>query len=99
MREIAKQLRINASTVSREIRRNSTDNCYLVEDSDKKAKERRVQASSGSRKLVGWLKDQVIEWLKHHWSPDQISGRLKLEYGINISHESIYRLIRLDKKR
>ena len=99
LREIARQLGISASTVSREVLRNRGVKNYSVEESDKKAKERRTQASSGSRKLIGWVKDQIIEWLAHQWSPDQISGRLKLEHGISLSHESIYRLIRLDKKQ
>lgn len=35
--------------------------------------------------------------LKDGWSPDQISGRLKLN-GIYVSHASIYRYIWADKK-
>ncbi|GHU15707.1 hypothetical protein FACS189449_13470 [Alphaproteobacteria bacterium] len=37
-----------------------------------------------------------MKHLKEDWSPEQISGRLKLE-GIFISHESIYRYVRADK--
>jgi len=37
--------------------------------------------------------------LLDYLSPDQISGRLRLELGIEISHETIYRYIWSDKKR
>jgi len=39
----------------------------------------------------------IEEKLKEKWSPEQISGRLKLESDINISHESIYKHIWADK--
>jgi transposase, IS30 family len=99
MREIARQLGLNVSTISREIHRNSGVNGYSLEESDKKSKDRKTQASRGSRKIVGWVKDKVIEWLKLRWSPDQISGRLKLDHKICISRETIYQMIRIDKKQ
>ena len=36
--------------------------------------------------------------LADYLSPEQISGRLKLELGVKISHETIYRYIWGDKK-
>ena len=37
--------------------------------------------------------------LSDYLSPEQISGRLRLKLGIEISHETIYRYIWDDKKR
>jgi len=36
--------------------------------------------------------------IKLDWSPEQISGRLKVEEGIRISHEHIYQYIYADKR-
>ena len=41
----------------------------------------------------------VVGLLREGLSPEQISGRLRLEGRLAISHESIYRFIRRDKKR
>jgi len=41
----------------------------------------------------------VIQHLKRQWSPEQISGRLKKDGHLRISHESIYRFIWRDKRR
>jgi len=43
--------------------------------------------------------DHVLDGLlKQYLSPEQISGRLKLELGLEISHETIYKYIWEDKK-
>ncbi len=39
----------------------------------------------------------IQQKLALYWSPEQISGRLKVEENISISTESIYRLILKDK--
>jgi len=36
--------------------------------------------------------------LKQDWSPEQISGRMKLDIGVSIVHETIYRYIYSNKK-
>jgi len=41
----------------------------------------------------------VLTCLKQHWSPEQISGRLKKDGSLRISHETIYRSIWHDKRR
>ncbi|MFI0347830.1 MAG: IS30 family transposase [Chthoniobacterales bacterium] len=95
---IAKQLNRDRSTISREILRNSGKRkFYCVKQADEKAKERRSRASRRIKKMIPDLKEKIIEKIKEKWSPEQISGRFKKE-GISISHESIYKLIRKDKK-
>jgi len=35
--------------------------------------------------------------LKQRWSPEQVSGRIKISHNIKISHERIYQFIYKDK--
>jgi IS30 family transposase len=58
--------------------------------------ERRSSASKAPKKLKDNLVLRIKECLEEDWSPEQISGRLKLE-GISISHEAIYGYIRTNK--
>lgn len=97
LRSIAKQLGVDASTISREIRRNKGKRGYRVKQADKKARERRSKASRKSKKLSTSLRQRVIKLIEKKWSPEQISGRLKQE-GFFISYETIYKMVRADKK-
>lgn len=86
------------STISREIKRNTNRHGhYRVEKAEQKARNRK----SKSRKKPQFTKEQmaiVIDLLKQKWSPEQISGALKLYGLLEISHETIYRYIWADKK-
>ena len=94
---IARSIGVNKSTVSREIKRNSTPNGRYVWNKAHDMAESRQRHTPGNRGLAMTLKWRVIELIKtEQWSPRQISGRLRLE-GINISHEAIYNLIRNDE--
>ena len=44
------------------------------------------------------MKKLLAVYIKKQWSPVQISGRLKVEHGLSISHELIYQHIWADKK-
>lgn len=95
--EIAQILDKHPSSVSREIRRNSTVegkyNCWLAK---KNCKAKRLFANRRFRKLRAnkKLKRYIIRKLKKYWSPEQIAGRLKLRYGKTIlCHETIYQFI------
>jgi IS30 family transposase len=92
-REIAEEVGVNQSSISREIARNSSDCGYKPELANEKSVERRSSASEIPKKMKGELKIRVLGCLLKDWSPEQISGRLKLE-GICISHESIYKCVR-----
>jgi transposase, IS30 family len=99
--EIARALGRHRSTISREIRRNSRDEngrVYRPALADDYARWRR----SRSRRNQRFTHDDwavVMTFLKLHWSPEQISGRLCNDEVLRISHESIYRHIWLDKRR
>ena len=91
---IARRIRRAPSTVSREVARNGGRAGYRAADAEG-ARWRRGRRPKPS-KLVLWprLRQEVESKLKLHWSPEQISGFLKVEYAqdpeMQISHETIY---------
>lgn len=97
MRQMAKQLGCDPSTISREIKRNSGQRGYLLNQADRKARERRSRISQEPKKMKADLVVRIREMILAKFSPQQIVDRLKLE-GIFISHETIYRMIWADKK-
>ena len=96
-KDIAKAINVSASTVSREIRRNSgVRRHYNWETAQANAVQTR-RRKPGNRSVV---KDVMEEakclLITKQWSPEQISGVLAKD-GKYISHETIYRMIRKDK--
>lgn len=94
--EIAKELRVHKSTVSRELKRNTGGRGYLPRQAQRKALNRRKDKVSPRIPESTWT--LVEKYLKQDWSPEQISGWLVAEKDICISHESIYQYILADKK-
>lgn len=93
---IARSIGVHKSTVSREMRRNSTPNGKYVWNKAHSMAESRLCRTPGNRRLDDVLKWRIVELIRNEqWSPRQISGRLKKE-GINVSHEAIYAIIRKD---
>jgi IS30 family transposase len=97
--KIAKLVGYTASTISREINRNTGKRGYRYKQADAKAVERRAQASRTPTKLTPSLISIIEEkLLQEEWSPDQIAGRLEKKGIANISHEAIYQHIWKDKR-
>ena len=98
--EMARAVHRAASTVLRERRRNScnSDGAYRASVADSYATARRKRERRGFRHSAEQWK-QVRALLEEKWSPEQIAGRLRLQGGFTISHETIYQYIWLDKKR
>lgn len=95
--EIARKLNFHRSTISRESKRNSNHYGYTPGIASKAAKKRRYHKRSNFI-AYSWLKSYVIARLTEGWSPEQISGRLRLKYGKTIiAHETIYRFIYSDE--
>jgi len=96
--EIARRLKRSASTISRELRRNEdpVTKRYAAARAQKQASQRRVDKGERSRKIQGALQVLIEQKLKLSWSPEQISGRLQLEAGVSISHETIYQHVLRD---
>ena len=94
---IASLVGCSESTLSREIRRNSTDRGnYLWDKAHAKAIERRRRTTANRKKdpAIVW---EALDLLKEEdWSPEQISAEMQ-KRGREISHELIYRHIRADR--
>jgi IS30 family transposase len=97
--EIARQLGRHRSTISRELARNSVVALqvpYKARRAQRIARLRRVAMGVAARKIQGELQILVEQKLRLSWSPEQIAGRLRLECGIAVSHETIYQHVLRD---
>lgn len=100
--EIARRLGRDPSTVSREVRRNGTlvvTGLYRAGRAQGRATARRTLKGARARKIQGSLRALIEEKLRLSWSPEQISGRLLLDLGVKISHETIYQHVLRDSKK
>jgi IS30 family transposase len=95
--QIAANLGCHKSTISREVRRNRGHKGYRPYQAAELAGDRQCEAY---RARIAWQTWQVVErLLRQDWSPQQISGRLRLEQQPTVSHEWIYLHIYDDKRR
>jgi IS30 family transposase len=93
--DISVELGVHPSTICRELKRCQTNNRsgYQATVAAFLARQRRARANGLRRKLIRDipLRRYVTAKLKLDWSPEQISGRLALQYGQPVlSHETIY---------
>lgn len=95
--EIAKKLKVDKSTISRELQRNGGRKGYRPKQAHRKADER-WQAAPKAVKLTPKLRRHITAKLRADWSPEQITGRLKREGSPRVSHERIYQFIGEDKQ-
>ena len=95
---IARRLGRSRSTISREVERNKGKKGYRPIQAHKKALQRRTDARAHRQPLVsGALAGRVVQELEAGWSPEQIAGRLGKDGSLRVSHETIYRYIKVDK--
>jgi IS30 family transposase len=106
--ELARRLKRHPASIRRELKRFRKNPIWpyyrrYVPDSAHRFAQELRRRKSGAR----WLKHRpllayVKRGLRAGWSPEQISGRLALHYPgdlqMRVSHSSIYRWIRLDRK-
>ena len=97
-KNIALEIGVHPSTISREFRRNndkvrgySAEVAQVI--STKKHKEKSKRFS-----LTKTIEKYIRTKLKQDWSPEQIAGRMKLDTGMSVVHETIYRYIYTNKK-
>lgn len=92
--DIARVLKVDPGTISRERRKRRRKNgCYDAETAEHKARVKRGNASYKGRKIEGddALKKYIIGGLKRHRSPDEIAGRMKKEkLPFRIGKDAIY---------
>lgn len=97
--EIAEVIGKDKSTIGRELNRNSDkrNGVYKAELAQNKAKKRHKDKPKPI-KFTQEIKAFVDEKIKDDWSPEEISGRAKLNGIPCVSHERIYQYIWQDKK-
>ena len=71
---------------------------YRFAQAQRKARQRGTAASSVPRKMTKRMWSIVESKLGLQWSPDQISGRLKLSAVVSVSAEWIYRHVWEEKR-
>lgn len=96
--EIAKRLGFHKSTIYREINRNSKSKIYQVDVAQKRASIRKLRCRK-KKALNGQILQRVLTKLGCDWSPQQIVNRCRLESVPCVSHETIYKYMRLKKNR
>lgn len=93
--EIATVIGVHKSSVSRELKRNRGQRGYRPQQAHELALERRTIGLSWIPAEI-WA--EVERLLRQDWSPEQISGRLKKEQKVCLSHEWIYQYVLKDKQ-
>ena len=94
--QIAADIGVHPSTISRELKLNRGLRGYRHHQAQRKAQER---AQSKHRNRISDYTWAIVEhWLRKGFSPEAISGRMKLEGYDPVSYESIYLYIYADKK-
>lgn len=96
-KDIAAAIGVSPSTITRELKRNSGKHGRYDWKTAQSNATYRKRRQPGNHAIKDEVKKKVVSLLvADQWSPRQISGRLTLE-GKNISHETIYKMIRADK--
>ena len=95
IREIAKALQWAVSTVSREVARHGGRPLYRANEADHQAWDSALRPKVCLLAIRVKLRKIVASKLILDWSPEQISGWLKIQYPddecMRVSHETIYR--------
>ena len=94
VRAIARGLGRPASTVSRELSRNGGRHGYRPSVADAAAWDRAARPKQCKLALNPALREHVVTGLGLQWSPEQITGWLRVEFPddpeLRVSHETIY---------
>jgi IS30 family transposase len=104
LREIGRRIGRHHSTISREIKRNrptyADDAVYWYDAAQQYADQRKTKARHWRKKSNKQLVHYVLYKLIDDWSPEEIAGRLIVDYPNNeqmrISHEALYQWIYTD---
>ena len=99
---IAREIDLPRSTICRELRRNTDptfNGVYCCRRADTLARGRRHKplADNAFHQLEPHIQDFIRQALSTHTSPEVISGRLQLEFGISVSKNTLYRYIQQER--
>ena len=94
VREIARRLGRSPGTVSKEVARNSGRRGYRASTANVRAEDRARRSVPAKLATNLPLRREVQARLEHHLSPEQIGGRLRVDFPNEpemwVSHETIY---------
>jgi IS30 family transposase len=95
IRYMAKTLNRSPASISRELRRNFPEEHrrYTPRLANERALFKRKCRGRIERLKTKEIRNYVVAHLKLNWSPEQISGRIKIDLKQTISHEAIYQYI------
>ena len=100
--DIAKKLHRSASTITREIHRNTPQRGrgYAIYNADRAQIKTALRHTTKHkhRKLTDGIQQEIIKGIIDDWSPEQIAGRAAKEGKPMVSHETIYQLIYQDRR-
>ncbi|MEG1951527.1 MAG: IS30 family transposase [Bacteroidales bacterium] len=96
-KEISEAIGVHISSIYRELNRNKSKHKYSYLIAQEMSIERKERLCV-SRKFTAALQRDVEKKINDDWSPEQICGRLKAEGKPSVSHETIYKHIRTDKR-
>jgi len=98
-RAIAEELGFHRSSVSRELKRNSSRGAYDAERAQREYQARRKACRPVSKLAQdGPLRDYVAEKIaEEQWTPELVAGRLRVDYPdaphMRVCHETIYQAV------
>ena len=93
---IASEINVHKSTICRELKRNKGQKGYRPKQAHVKATNRRQKAVKYV-KITPKLIILINNLIRQDFSPEQVSGTLKRNYGLMISHETVYKHLLVDK--
>ncbi|MEK7571692.1 MAG: IS30 family transposase [Patescibacteria group bacterium] len=95
LRSIAKELGRSVSSISEEVKRNSSSGVYTAITAQELSEQRNTLSRKTNPLKSKTIYAYVYEKLRSGWSPEQIAGRLKRDNKNRqvICHETIYRYI------
>ena len=96
VREIAKLLLRTASTISREVLRNTGGKGYRPKQAQELAEERARRP--GPRRFTEGVRLDAEEKLRKGWTPEAICGRAKIEGRAHVCKETVYKHVYADAK-
>lgn len=94
-KEIALEVGVHKSSISRELKRNASAGGYRPQAAECKAYERRKEKAR--QRIPEWAWPQIEGDIRESWSPEQISGRRRSNGQYPVSYERIYQYIYRDK--
>ncbi|BDY12693.1 IS30 family transposase [Hydrogenimonas cancrithermarum] len=96
---IARHIGVHRSTVCRELKRNSSPGGEYIAEKAAIEARLRYQYKKKNRRMSHSHIRYIRQHLQEGWSPEQISGRMRLDGLDPVSHETIYRYVYRDQKQ